>query len=85
LDWVTCAPCSIRNDTPWQAHVNRWTEREQVVAAYRAALGRSVDGYFSVIPDPADHPTLRIEPLAPADADAITSVSRAAPEHPPER
>lgn len=39
-------------------------ERERVVAAYRAKLGRAVTGYFNRIPDPADHPVFRIEPLA---------------------
>jgi deazaflavin-dependent oxidoreductase (nitroreductase family) len=37
-------------------------ERERVVAAYRRKLGRSVDGYFRQIPDPADHPVFRLEP-----------------------
>ena len=36
-------------------------ERDRVVAAYRQELGRSVDGYFRRIPDPADHPVFRLE------------------------
>lgn len=43
-------------------------ERERIVAAYRAKLGHSVDTYFDAIPDPADHPVFRIEPLAAAPA-----------------
>ncbi len=38
-------------------------ERERIVAAYRAMLGRSLDGYFAEIPNPADHPVFRIDPL----------------------
>ncbi|HLO34711.1 MAG TPA: nitroreductase family deazaflavin-dependent oxidoreductase [Candidatus Deferrimicrobium sp.] len=37
-------------------------EHDQVVAAYRRELGRSVEGYFRQIPDPADHPVFRLEP-----------------------
>ena len=43
-------------------------ERDEVVAAYRQALGRSVDGYFREIPNPADHPVFRLEP---ASRDAV--------------
>lgn len=39
-------------------------ERERVIAAYRAKLARAAKGYFERIPDAADHPVLRIEPLA---------------------
>jgi deazaflavin-dependent oxidoreductase (nitroreductase family) len=41
-------------------------ERDRVVAAYRRALGRSVDPYFRRIPDAADHPVFRLEPEAAA-------------------
>jgi deazaflavin-dependent oxidoreductase (nitroreductase family) len=37
-------------------------ERDRVVEAYRRELGRSVEGYFRQIPDPADHPVFRLEP-----------------------
>lgn len=37
-------------------------ERDAVVAAYRRAMGRSVDAYFRRIPDVADHPVFRMEP-----------------------
>lgn len=43
------------------------SQRDRVIAAYRTALGRSVTGFFMRIPNPADHPVFRIEPL---DADA---------------
>ena len=39
-------------------------EREAIVAAYRDRYGRSVRGYFAEIPDPADHPVFRVEPVA---------------------
>ena len=38
-------------------------EHDAIVAAYQEKLGRSVDGYFKQVPDPADHPVFRIEPL----------------------
>jgi hypothetical protein len=36
--------------------------RIRVLDAYRAKLGRSVDGHWAQIPDPADHPVFRIDP-----------------------
>ncbi len=40
-------------------------ERPPVLEAYRKKVGREVDTYFKRLPDPADHPTFRLEP-APA-------------------
>jgi deazaflavin-dependent oxidoreductase (nitroreductase family) len=37
--------------------------RDAVIAAYREALGHSVDRLFARIPDPSDHPVFRIEPI----------------------
>jgi hypothetical protein len=45
------------------------SQRDRVIAAYRTALGRSVTGFFTRIPNPADHPVFRIE-AAEADASA---------------
>lgn len=36
-------------------------ERPPIVAAYRARVGREVEGYFKKLPDPADHPVFRLE------------------------
>lgn len=38
-------------------------ERDRVVAAYRTKMGRRAKEYFSALPDLADHPAFRIEPL----------------------
>lgn len=38
-------------------------EREQIVAAYRKALGHSVDAYFREIPLAADHPVFRMDAI----------------------
>jgi deazaflavin-dependent oxidoreductase (nitroreductase family) len=38
-------------------------EHDAVVTAYRESLGHSVDAYFARIPDPADHPVFRMEPM----------------------
>jgi deazaflavin-dependent oxidoreductase (nitroreductase family) len=40
-------------------------ERERIVGAYRARYGRTVEELFREIPDPADHPVFRIDPLEP--------------------
>ena len=49
---------------PFRAVEITGTEHDRILAAYREALGRAVKGYFERIPDPADHPVFRIEPLA---------------------
>ena len=38
-------------------------EREPIIEAYRAKAGRTVVTYFKQLPDAADHPTFRLEPL----------------------
>jgi deazaflavin-dependent oxidoreductase (nitroreductase family) len=48
---------------PFRAVEIEGAERERIVAAYRARLGRSVNSYFARIPDPAEHPVFRMEPI----------------------
>jgi deazaflavin-dependent oxidoreductase (nitroreductase family) len=48
---------------PFRAVEITGPERTLIVGAYRDRLGRSVAGYFRRIPDPADHPVFRIEPM----------------------
>ncbi len=36
-------------------------QREPIIAAYRAKAGRTVEAYWRKRPDPADHPTFRLE------------------------
>jgi F420H(2)-dependent quinone reductase len=38
-------------------------QRAPIIAAYQKKAGNTVKGYFSQLPDPADHPVFRIEPL----------------------
>jgi hypothetical protein len=38
--------------------------RSPVITAYVARAGRTVEGYFRTLPDPADHPVFRVEPAA---------------------
>jgi len=38
-------------------------ERQPVLAAYRVKAGKTVDGYFAKLPDPADHPVFRLDPV----------------------
>jgi deazaflavin-dependent oxidoreductase (nitroreductase family) len=44
-------------------------DRERVVAAYRARYGRRVEGLFRRIPEAADHPVFRIDPVDAVRAD----------------
>jgi deazaflavin-dependent oxidoreductase (nitroreductase family) len=39
-------------------------ERDRVIAAYRAALGKHVEPSFAILPDPSDHPTFRLDDMA---------------------
>jgi deazaflavin-dependent oxidoreductase (nitroreductase family) len=36
-------------------------DRPPVIAAYRAKVGRQVEGYWKALPDPADHPVFLID------------------------
>ena len=38
-------------------------ERGPIIDRYRATAGRTVTTYFKRLPDAADHPTFRLEPL----------------------
>ncbi len=38
-------------------------EQASIARAYRDQLGKQVSGYFEKLPDPADHPVFRIEPV----------------------
>ena len=42
-------------------------EKPRVIEAYLARWGYQVKGYFKALPNPADHPVLRIERLSGAD------------------
>lgn len=43
-------------------------DRDRIVRRYREHLGHAVDAYFREIPDPADHPVFRIDPIADGGA-----------------
>jgi deazaflavin-dependent oxidoreductase (nitroreductase family) len=45
----------------------RGDEHDGVVAAYRARTGWRARNFFAALPDPADHPVFRIEPLGLTD------------------
>lgn len=38
-------------------------ERPPIITSYRAVAGRAVKSFFDRLPDAADHPTFRVEPL----------------------
>ena len=50
--------------TPFRAVEIKGSERDRIVAAYRAKQGRTVNGFFRELPEPADHPVFRVEPSA---------------------
>lgn len=37
-------------------------QRDNVLQAYRVKAGKTVDGYFAKLPDPADHPVFSLTP-----------------------
>jgi deazaflavin-dependent oxidoreductase (nitroreductase family) len=43
-------------------------ERDRVIAAYRAALGKQVEAAFAKLPNAANHPTFRLEDVAVVSA-----------------
>ena len=51
---------------PFRAVELEGAERDQVVAAYREKLGHAVDTHFEQIPDPANHPVFRMDPIEAA-------------------
>jgi deazaflavin-dependent oxidoreductase (nitroreductase family) len=40
-------------------------ERDRIVTAYRTSMGRRFESYFKALPNPADHPVFRVEPIGP--------------------
>lgn len=58
---------------PFRAVELDGADRERVVAAYRRALGHSVDPYFREIPRAEGHPVFRMDPIAdPAEGEPST-------------
>ena len=37
-------------------------QRDKVLQAYRVKAGKTVEGYFAKLPDPADHPVFSLTP-----------------------
>lgn len=37
-------------------------QRDPILQSYRAKAGKTVDGYFAKLPDPADHPVFSLTP-----------------------
>jgi deazaflavin-dependent oxidoreductase (nitroreductase family) len=40
-------------------------ERDRIVTAYHQFMGRRVQRYFAALPELADHPVFRVEPMGP--------------------
>lgn len=40
-----------------------WCRRPAILPAYRAKAGKAADGYFTKLPDLADHPVFSVTPL----------------------
>jgi deazaflavin-dependent oxidoreductase (nitroreductase family) len=67
-DWVKNLRAAGGGELHRRGHAHRFAadevavaDRSPVIAAYRAAVGRQVEGYFTKLPDPADHPVFLIE------------------------
>jgi len=52
-----------RTREPFRAVEVRGDEHDRVVAAYREGIGWRARRFFAALPDPADHPVFRIEPM----------------------
>jgi deazaflavin-dependent oxidoreductase (nitroreductase family) len=50
--------------TPFRAVEIEGPERDRIVAAFRVKQGRTVDGFFRQLPELADHPVFRVDPIA---------------------
>ncbi|WP_328351009.1 nitroreductase/quinone reductase family protein [Mycobacterium sp. NBC_00419] len=48
--------------TPYRAAEVPLAQRGPILDAYRRKLGKTVDGYFAKLPDPADHPVFSLSP-----------------------
>ena len=54
-----------RNREAFRAVELAGDERDRVVVAYRARMGRRASTFFGALPAPSQHPVFRIEPLEP--------------------
>ena len=52
-----------RTHEPFRAVEVCGDEHDRVVAAYREHMGWRAREFFTALPDPADHPVFRVEPL----------------------
>ncbi|MGV1009024.1 MAG: nitroreductase family deazaflavin-dependent oxidoreductase [Dermatophilaceae bacterium] len=52
-----------RTREPFTAVEVRGEKHDRVVAAYREHMGWRARDFFTALPDPADHPVFRVEPL----------------------
>jgi F420H(2)-dependent quinone reductase len=48
--------------TKYVAHETPVENRQQIIEAYKVKAGKIVKGYFSKLPDPADHPVFTLTP-----------------------
>lgn len=63
-DWVRNLRASGRGELgsePVRAMELPVDRRPPVIEAYRAKAGRTVAGYWTTLPDPADHPVFRLD------------------------
>lgn len=81
--WVRNLRAAGRGEFRWHGRTQPFaaTEvtggaRDRIVAEYRLALGSGVAPLFREIPDPADHPVFRMDPLDAPPADAATTRTR---------
>jgi hypothetical protein len=60
--------CELRvrwRQAPYHATELRGAEHQLVVGVYLARLGRRAGSFLAELPDPADHPIFRLEPIGP--------------------
>jgi len=57
----TCELSTAKGTNRFKATEVPTEKRPPLIAAYRILAGKTVDTYFTSLPDPADHPTFRLE------------------------
>ncbi|PXA68211.1 nitroreductase/quinone reductase family protein [Cryobacterium arcticum] len=60
--------CELRlrwRHVPFHATELRGDEHQLVVGAYLKRLGRRADAFLAELPNPADHPIFRLDPIGP--------------------
>lgn len=72
-DWVRNLRAAVGGELRWRGRIERFqavkvpdAEKSPLIQAYLQRWGAQVRAQFGALPDPADHPVFRIEPVKAA-------------------